>query len=229
MFELLKKYAPLWAPEDGTGGGDDAAAGGDDTPSSVIGGEAAGGDGEAGGDKGDDDASPPEDSTAPGEGEGDESPPPLTAEDLSIPEGLTVTDEQSTEFLSILNNRELSPAEQANALVAFQQTLQEQQVRTWIASQKERGQAILDDPEIGGKNWDDSQAAIFHVIDEFCDAPDEFKKELTDTGMGNSLHLARMLTKIGKLVAEGKPVVGGPTSAKDVPLADRMFPNQGKG
>ena len=55
-----------------------------------------------------------------------------------------------------------------------------------------------------------------------------FMKELTESGMGNSIRMARLLVNVGKLVAEGKPVVGGPTSAQDLSLADKMFPNQGK-
>lgn len=226
MHRMLEKWGPVWAAEDeGGAGGEVPAEGAAEESSSVLGGNPPGETPPAEGEEGDGEgATPPEEN----EGEA-EAPPPLSADDLEIPEGLTVTDEQRDGFLELLNDSELSPAQRASKLLEMQKNFQESQVQQWIDSQKARGKEILDDPEIGGDKWEKESAPLIHnVIEEFSDDPQAFMKELTESGMGNSIRMARLLVNVGKLVAEGKPVVGGPTSAQDLSLADKMFPNQGK-
>ena len=149
---------------------------------------------------------------------------PLTFEQLTIPQGMEITTEQAAPILAAINDPALSPAELGNALIAAYEAQVRDDYTAWQISQRERGEAVLADPEIGGDKWPQTQARITAMINEFSPDPDGLRRELVETGMGNSIHLVRLFAKLGELVGEGKPVVGTSPN-NDKPLEQRMYPS----
>ena len=149
---------------------------------------------------------------------------PLTFEQLTIPQGMEITAEQAAPILSAINDPALSPAERGNALIAAYEAQVRADYTAWQTSQRERGEAVLADPELGGDKWPQTQARITAMINEFSPDPDGLRRELVETGMGNSIHLVRLFAKLGELVGEGKPVVGASPN-NDKPLEQRMYPS----
>ena len=149
---------------------------------------------------------------------------PLTFEQLTIPQGMEITTEQAAPILAAINDPALSPAERGNALIAAYEAQVRADYTAWQISQRERGEAVLADPEIGGDKWPQTQARITAMINEFSPDPDGLRRELVETGMGNSIHLVRLFAKLGELVGEGKPVVGTSPN-NDKPLEQRMYPS----
>ena len=149
---------------------------------------------------------------------------PLTFEQLTIPQGMEITTEQAAPILAAINDPKLSPAERGNALIAAYEAQVRADYTAWQTTQRERGEAVLADPELGGDKWPQTQARITAMINEFSPDPDGLRRELVETGMGNSIHLVRLFAKLGELVGEGKPVVGTSPN-NDKPLEQRMYPS----
>ena len=149
---------------------------------------------------------------------------PLTFEQLTIPQGMEITAEQAAPILAAINDPKLSPAERGNALIAAYEAQVRADYTAWQTTQRERGEAVLADPELGGDKWPQTQARITAMINEFSPDPDGLRRELVETGMGNSIHLVRLFAKLGELVGEGKPVVGTSPN-NDKPLEQRMYPS----
>lgn len=179
---------------------------------------------------------PPAEGTKPAEG----APPaptssPLTFETLKFSEGVTVDKEAFQPVLDLFNDDKLDGSTRvskladlhAKALETAMKSAEEKLASDWIAAQEAARKAIMSDPEIGGANFDTTRGLWNNVLNEFGTV--ELRQELDRTGMGNSLELGRFLAKIGRVMAEGKPVVGAPTSANaGKSAAERLYPNQGK-
>lgn len=159
-----------------------------------------------------------------------DAPAPLTAADITLPEGFTADEPMLNSFLEIANNAELDPKARANALANLYadgvKKMQETLAADWIARNKKWADEIRADPEIGGKNMQQSEAYFSKVLAEFGD--DQLVRDLIETGAGNRLSVARFLTKIGKVMSEGNPLVGDPTSDAATDRASKLYPNQGQ-
>lgn len=153
---------------------------------------------------------------------------PFTAADITLPEGYTVDTAAMDEFLAVLNTDQ-DPTATASALVALHakqmQAAQTALAEQAIADQRAAADQIRNDPEIGGKNFEASQAAFARVLGEFGN--EDLLTLIDQTGLGNSIQFAKFLVGLDKVLSEGKPVVGAPTS-EPKSLAERLYPNQGK-
>lgn len=158
-------------------------------------------------------------------GEGDAAAP-LTLEGVKLPEGFEIDTELAQGALDVLNNKELSREEQLQGLVDWYAAQQEATARDWVARNKADGDAIKNDPEIGGANFGASETAFAQLRQEF--GSPELDQDLVVTGMGNKLSFAKFLVNIHKVVSEGKPLVGEPTSGEDKTAAQKLYPTQGK-
>lgn len=150
---------------------------------------------------------------------------------IKIPEGATVDQTELTNFTALLSDDKLSAQERAQSLIDKYAELttkaQEAQAKMWIDRQAKARAAFEADPEIGGANLAQSQTYFTSLLSEF--GSEALVNELTSSGLANSLEFGRFLVKIGKLTAEGKPVVGAPTSGNEpASAAEKLYPNQGK-
>lgn len=154
---------------------------------------------------------------------------PLTREDLALPEGLTVSDEQATALLDLFNDDKLSPKDRANKLVEMHgtlvqsaiQTVGEQMVAEIQRQQAEWETAVKSDPEIGGANLAPNLAKVSKLID--AEGTPELRQALDATGAGSHPEIVKFFVKMADRYAEGAPAGGGnPTSREST--AQRMYP-----
>lgn len=96
--------------------------------------------------------------------------------------------------------------------------------------EKKKGQWLAEtkaDKEVGGDGLDNNLKLASRVLDRFGDP--ELREELTKYGYGNNPRVVRLLTRIGKAMADDKLVnPGGQDSGEKLPLADRLYPTSSK-
>lgn len=160
-----------------------------------------------------------------------ETPPaefvPLTATDITFPEGLEVDETLRDEALALVNNRELSPKDQLQGLINLQGKLAEQASetisKTWEDTQKAWQDEVKADPMIGGDKLPTTLAAVNKLVTEY--GSPELVEAFAMTGAGNNVHVIRFLNSVaGKLLEGGIVSADAPTSHGS-DAASRMFPS----
>lgn len=156
---------------------------------------------------------------------------PLTAEDVTFPDGFEVVDERRDEALAIVNNRELSPKEQLQGLIDLQAKVAKEASdaisETWTQTQKAWQDEVKADPTIGGDKLPDTLAAVNKLVTEYGD--DKLVEAFAMTGAGNNVHVIRFLNSVAGKLLEGSHVqAGGPTNQEES-AAERLFPSMKKG
>lgn len=168
---------------------------------------------------------------------GDADFTPLTQEDISLPEGLTVDKELMGSFLEVANEAKM-PKEVAQKLVDLQtnamQKASESISQAWSEMQEQWREEVKKLPEFGGENLSKTTAHISRLIESFGGTAEEQKalRQVFDfTGAGNNPQMIAFLGRLSKeLVTEGVPVTGQPSSQKSgASLAERMFPDNPSG
>lgn len=151
---------------------------------------------------------------------------PLTVEDLVLPEGFTPDPELQTQFLSVMNDQELSAKDRVNALVDLQAKLMtkasEASSAAWDNMQTEWRDVVKADPVVGGDKMISALASVNKLITEYGD------KELTEvfnlTGAGNNVHMIKFLHALSEKLTEGGYTQGQPANApKDA--ASLLYPS----
>lgn len=152
---------------------------------------------------------------------------PLTAEDITIPEGLEINETLRDEALAIVNNRELSPKEQLQGLIDLQGKLakdaSETISKTWEDTQKAWQDEVKADPTIGGDKLQTSLAAVNKLVMEYGD--DKLVEAFALTGAGNNVHVIRFLHSIAGKLLEGGAVIPTAPANQESDRALRMFPS----
>lgn len=152
---------------------------------------------------------------------------PLTAADITIPEGLEVHETLRDEALAIVNNRELSPKEQLQGLIDLQGKLakdaSETISKTWEDTQKAWQDEVKADPTIGGDKLQTSLAAVNKLVTEYGD--DKLVEAFALTGAGNNVHVIRFLHSIAGKLLEGGAVPAQSPANQESDKALRMFPS----
>lgn len=148
---------------------------------------------------------------------------PLTSEDIAFPEGVTVQDELRDEFLSVVNNRELSPKEQTQALIDLQfkaaQAASEASSNAWTDMQTKWQDEVRTD---FGANLVPALGRVQKLVSEY--GSPELSSVFDLTGAGNNLHVIKFLDKIAGQLTEGGPVQGQP-AASEASAASKLFPS----
>lgn len=167
-----------------------------------------------------------------GDGGSGEEFTPLTSGDLKVPEGApegTEFGEELTSFLDIMNNRDLSPAEQAQKLIDLQFATQQSSAEAaataateaWgetVSGWEEATKAL---PEIGGDKLDESLAQIKKGLDASGATPETYAA-LDITGAGSHPEIVKLLHTLTKNLGEGGSVAGSPAQG-NLSQADRLF------
>lgn len=148
---------------------------------------------------------------------------PLTAEDIVLPEGVTVAEDLRDEFLSVMNNRELSPKDQMQSLIDLQmraaQAASEASSQAWTDMQTTWQDEVRADL---GDNLVPTVGRIQKLVSEF--GSPELTSVFDLTGAGNNLHVIKFLDKIATQLTEGGPVTGSP-AASEATAAQKLFPS----
>lgn len=151
---------------------------------------------------------------------------PLTAEDISFPEGMEVPDELRDEFLTVINDAELSPKDRAQALINLQAKAAQQASETasqaFAAQQQQWQDEVRADPQLGGANFDATIKGISRLVDQYGN--DDFVAAMAATGAGNNIHVVRFFHQLAQKLNEPAPVTGQPV-AQQGDAASRLFPS----
>ena len=152
---------------------------------------------------------------------------PLTAEDITIPEGLEINEAIRDEALSIINNLELSPKEQLQSLIDLQGKLAKETSEaiseTWATTQKAWQDEVKADTEIGGDKLPATLAAVNKLVTEY--GSDKLVEAFALTGAGNNVHVIRFLNSIADKLLEGGAIPATAPTNQGGDAASRMFPS----
>ncbi len=140
-----------------------------------------------------------------------------TSEHLTpvIPDGFTVTDDQSARLISIINDNKGDLSGTVKGLLSYYTELASE-ASTALAEQFNSLQTrmqdeVKNDPTFGGEKLTESLRVSKEVATRFGGA--DFLQMLSVTGAGNSLAMVRFLNEVAKFApAEGKPVTGAPSA-----------------
>ena len=174
----------------------------------------------------------------PAAGEGGDEPPevetpePITAETLTLPESIAADDPALGEFLGLMNNGELTPSERAQQLIDLQTSSSEAMLTALEQEQQSAWDSMQDDwkaqakalPELGGENLGRTLSDIQTGL-RSAGVEQEFFQALNLTGAGNHPAVIKALHILTKGFTEQPPVSGAPAGAAGKSLAERMFPN----
>lgn len=102
-----------------------------------------------------------------------------------------------------------------------QQEFMKSQQKAWVDE-------IQADKEIGGKNLKENIEIAHRGMNRWAD--DEFKKVLSQTGLGNNPHLIRTFYRIGKAMENDRAVLDGKASAppKKASRESKLYPKMHK-
>jgi hypothetical protein len=152
---------------------------------------------------------------------------PLTAADITIPEGLEVNEALVSEALTIVNNRELSPKDQLQGLIDLQAKLAKEASegisKTWEDTQKRWQDEVKADPTIGGDKLPTTLAAVNKLVGEY--GSPELVEAFALTGAGNNVHVIKFLNNVAGKLLEGSVVSATSPANQEEDRAARMFPS----
>ena len=150
---------------------------------------------------------------------------PITAETLTVPEGVTFEGEAADKFLELVNDKDMSPIDRANALLDLQKdslyALAEQAQTAWKEQRETWAQEVRDDPTIGGEKLDKNLGTITKLLNGY-EGKEAFGNLLEQTNLDNNVEMVRFLLWASKGLTEGDTVRGGPATT-DKSRADIMF------
>jgi hypothetical protein len=155
------------------------------------------------------------------------TPEPLTAESITVPEGMTLDEGLTNEFLGLMNDQELDPAKRAQGLVDLQAKATEaalEKVKSdWQETAEGWRKSVEADKEIGGKNLDANLGQISKLIDDTLgDEADGLRDMLDSSRLGDHPAFVKLMHRLAQKHAEPGPVSGQPGSASRT-QADKMY------
>jgi hypothetical protein len=175
----------------------------------------------------DGDAAKPE---AEGEGKDGQAdkPAPITAEsygDFTIPEGLTVDQGQLDQFKSLFADLGLNK-DQAQQLVSKRAEIVQAEAAVWHKQQEAWVTEVMADPEVGGADMAQKMTLVGKTLDQFGDP--NMRAVFDGYGLGNHPAFVRMFYRIGKAMAEDKPVGVHAPSQGHNPSEKTLYPTMNK-
>jgi hypothetical protein len=163
----------------------------------------------------------------------DETPVEYT--DFTLPEGFTIEGDALKAFKEAAAGAKLTQ-EQAQAFVdqhaAALQKAASAPYEAWRDTQEAWQKEIKADPEFGGAKLEkETIPSIARAIKAFspnAEAEAALRQAFHFTGAGNHPEMIRFMARIGKSLAEGSHVAGGPTSGDGgKSAAQKLYPTQG--
>lgn len=154
---------------------------------------------------------------------------PVKAEDIKLPEGVTLDPKTSEQLLSVLNDPKLSKGELASKLIDLQMQREkaagEEQAQAFINLQNQWQDACKTDKDFGGPKYDSTLSGIGKVLNRFGDA--DAREAFNSTGAGNNPAIFRMMAKIAEVMTEGKLLGDVNPSNERESLEKRLYTNTG--
>jgi hypothetical protein len=146
---------------------------------------------------------------------------------VKLPEGFEADPATMTDFLGLMNDAALKPAERAQKLVdlqsKFAQAQAEKAVETWNGLQTQWQEEAKADPEVGGDKLEANLGKISTLIN--VHGTPELREVMTQTGAGNNVHVIKFLTKIATAMGESLPAPATVPTGGEKTMAQKLFPN----
>lgn len=150
---------------------------------------------------------------------------PLTAEDITLPEGFELDEPVRDKFLEVMNG-EMTPKERSDALIGLYadqlKAASEAGSKAWDDQQTAWQEEVKTSEDIGGTKLQDTLTNVGKLLDQF--GSDELRQVFDVTGAGNNVHVIRFLNSMASKLVEGGPVVGSPANAPGS-VESRLFPS----
>lgn len=148
----------------------------------------------------------------------------VKADDLKFPEGVEVNADIQEKFLSLVNNKDMKPAEVAQAMVDLQQDLYKGQADAVEAQSQQWEADTKAHPELGGDNLTETLS----VAEKGMAAVDVkgLSELMVETKLGNNPIMIEAFYKIGKSISEDG-FVKGSNIGKEAAKSDAqvLYPN----
>ncbi|WP_106354939.1 hypothetical protein [Paraburkholderia fungorum] len=168
----------------------------------------------------------------PKEPESGAEKPPVEYTDFKLPEGVQADEKLLSGFKSAAQEAGLTQ-DQAQKLIDMHSDAVKQaadaSTQLWYDTQKQWQEAVMKDPEIGGKNFEPMKETVAKAIDLIGgDDAAKIRHAFDYTGAGNNPEVIRFLYRLGKTIGEGGSVTGGSPAAVVQPksAAEKVYPSQ---
>ncbi len=152
----------------------------------------------------------------------------VTVEDLKLPEGMVVNEGIQEKFLGIVNDKDMTPGEKAQAMISLQQDLytaqaeaHQEQVTAWEKQVGEDTEIIGDT----GDKMDENLAIAKKGMDAL--KIEGLSELLKTTGLGSHPLIVKAFFRVGNSIGEDSFRTGG-LGGKTEPKSDAevLYPNQ---
>ena len=163
---------------------------------------------------------------------------PATAaeyKDFAFPDGLKGDDATLGRFKDLAFANKLTQDEAQKFVDLYAESVIEaagEPYKLWEETQGKWQEAVKQDSEIGGKNYDAMKATCAKLIDSIGGKEAKAIREaLIFTGAGNNPDIIRLVYRAAKALTEGRHVAGGPAGGGGggpKSAAERLYPEQGK-
>lgn len=165
---------------------------------------------------------PAEEDAKPAEEEA-KAEPVFKAEELKMPEGVSLDQATMDKFAPILNELGL-PAEKAQPLVDAYIEMRKAEVTEFEAGQIQMKKMSMDDPDIGKAQWKDTITKARKAIDVYGNQ--DFKELLGLSGIANHPSTLRFLRQVGATAMDDTPVSSEVAAGQKRDAVDILYPNQ---
>lgn len=164
-------------------------------------------------------------------------PPPAEVkyEPPKMPDGVTLDADTMGKAAAILSGLKGPPTQEqfqelanlyANNAIAFANKVAQAQYDKFLETRAEWAKEIQDDPDIGGKNLQQSNGLVALARDHFVDAKDmpAFIKALEITGAGDNRLIFKFMVAVGKAIKDDKLESGDNSpNADETSAAELMY------
>lgn len=167
--------------------------------------------------------------------EGDKPADGTVAYDITLPDGFSVDDATMGQFKNLAAEAKLPPetAQKFADLYASRVAeIAQAPYQLWADTQKQWQDAVKTDPELGGKNYDQTNRACAALFQFGPDNPfvqtkaeaDALRQAFIFTGAGNQPDIVRLIARLGATRLEGGPVPGGAPAPQKKSAAETLYP-----
>lgn len=107
----------------------------------------------------------------------------------------------------------------------IQKQVLQQQADAFATTKADWAKAAADDPEIGGKQWKETQVLAARALDHFG-APkgSEFRQLLDETGLGNHPVMIKMFRNVGAALSEDPTFAQGDSKIQKKSREEELYP-----
>ena len=152
---------------------------------------------------------------------------PETYADFTVPEGMEINKPLLDAVQPALKEAGLSQIQAQKLMDAYSGQLQAESKAasdSYAQTQKDWVKEAKGDKEIGGDKFDESIGSAKRAIDKF--GTPKLVEVLDQTGLGNHPEFIRLLTRVGKLIAEDDPGGSAGPGGSEKTAAEILYPNE---